>query len=279
MNKSHPSKLSFMKHTRFRLPFLLLLMALASCSALHEVVTPEVDEEAVAVSETLSAMQEKQASFDYFASRFAGTATVNDTHYDVSGTIRIKKDSAIYLSLSPFLGIEMARVLITPEEVLFLNRLEGTYYQGDMERLNRMFNTNLDFHMLQAILVGNDFAHFTSDRFSVSRDKDRLLLRNPERYPITGAALGLPFQQNIWLDQDSYLIRENLVYEPRTQRSIRARYDRYNQVGQQDLPGEVTLVMTDPGNRVELSMRYTRTTIDEPQPMEINIPERYRRME
>jgi len=268
-----------MKNTRFRLPFLLLLMALASCSALHEVVTPEVDEEAVAVSETLSAMQEKQASFDYFASRFAGTATVNDTHYDVSGTIRIKKDSAIYLSLSPFLGIEMARVLITPEEVLFLNRLEGTYYQGDMERLNRMFNTNLDFHMLQAILVGNDFAHFTSDRFSVSRDKDRLLLRNPERYPITGAALGLPFQQNIWLDQDSYLIRENLVYEPRTQRSIRARYDRYNQVGQQDVPGEVTLVMTDPGNRVELSMRYTRTTIDEPQPMEINIPERYRRME
>ncbi len=263
-----------------RLPLLFLLMALGSCSTLHDVVTPEVeDEEAIAVSETLSAMQARQASFDFFASRFSGTANVNNTHYDISGTIRIRKDSAIYLSLSPFLGIEMARLLITPEEVLFLNRLEGTYYQGDMDVLNRMFNTNMDFQMLQAILVGNDFAHFTRDRFSVSRDEDRLLLRNPERYPITGAALGLPFQQNIWLDQDSYLIRENLLYEPRTQRSIRARYDRYDQIGQQDLPGEITLVMTDPDNRVELSMRYRRTSINEPQPMEINIPERYRRME
>ncbi len=268
-----------MRHIPVKLPFLLLLLTLASCSALHDVVTPEVDEVVIAVSETLSAMQESQASFDFFASRFSGTANVNNTHYDISGTIRIKKDSAIYLSLSPFLGIEIARMLITPEEVLFLNRLEGTYYQGDMDRLNRMFNTNLDFYMLQAILVGNDFAHFTSDRFSVSRDEDRLLLRNPERYPITDAALGLPFQQNIWLDQDSYLIRENLLYEPRTQRSIRARYDRHNQIEQQEVPGEVTLVITDPGNRVELSMRYRRTSINEPQSMEISIPERYLRME
>ncbi len=257
----------------------MLLLTLMSCSALHEVVTPEVDEEVIAVSETLSAMQERQASFDFFASRFSGSANINNTHYDISGTIRIRKDSAIYLSLSPFLGIEMARVLITPEEVLFLNRLEGTYYQGDMDRLNRMFNTNIDFHMLQAILVGNDFSHFTSDRFSVSRDKDRLLLRNPERYPITGAALGLPFQQNIWLDQDSYLIQENLIYEPRKQQSIRAKYGRYNRIGQQELPGEVSLVITDPGNRVELIMSYRRTSIDEPQPMDVNIPERYQRME
>lgn len=268
-----------MRKIVIRLPLLFLLLTLMSCSALHEVVTPEVDEEVIAVSETLSAMQERQASFDFFASRFSGSANINNTHYDISGTIRIRKDSAIYLSLSPFLGIEMARVLITPEEVLFLNRLEGTYYQGDMDRLNRMFNTNIDFHMLQAILVGNDFSHFTRDRFSVSRDEGRLLLRNPERYPITGAALGLPFQQNIWLEQDSYLIQENLLYEPGKQQSIRATYGRYNQIGQQDLPGEVSLVITDPGNRVELNMSYRRTSIDEPQPMEVHIPERYHRME
>ncbi len=258
---------------------LLLILTLASCSALREVVTPEVDKEPIAVSETLSAMHASQTSFGFFASRFSGTATINNSHYDISGTIRIRKDSAIYLSLSPFLGIEMARVLITPDEVLFINRLEGTYYQGDMDRLNRMFNTNLDFQMLQAILVGNDFAHFTSDNFSVSRDDNRLLLKSTERYPITGAALGVPYQQNIWLDQESFVIRENLLYEPRSRQSIRARYERHNMIKKQQVPGAVSLVIIDPGNRVELSMRYTRTSIDEPQSMNISIPERYRKIE
>jgi len=262
-----------------KITLLLLIITLASCSALHEVVTPEVDEKPIAVSETLSAMHASQTSFGFFASRFSGTATINKSHYDISGTIRIRKDSAIYLSLSPFLGIEMARVLITPDEVLFLNRLEGTYYQGDMDRLNRMFSTNLDFQMLQAILVGNDFAHFTSDNFRVSRDDDRLLLKSTERYPITHAALGIPYQQNIWLDQESFVIRENLLYEPRSRQSIRARYERHNMIKEQQVPGAVSLVITDPGNRVELSMRYTRTSIDEPQPMNINIPDRYRQIE
>ena len=41
----------------------------------------------------------------------------------VSGTLRIKKDEVIQLSIVPFLGIEVARAEISPDGILVIDRL------------------------------------------------------------------------------------------------------------------------------------------------------------
>ncbi len=255
---------------------ILLLLAMHACGPIREVVVPET--EYVSVSRTLSALKAGETSFDFFATRFSGLATVDNIEYSISGTIRIRKDSAIYLSISPLLGIEMARVLITPDEVQIINRLEGTYFQGEMGFVNSMLNTNLDFYMMQAMLVGNDFGHFSSDNFKVSADGDRLLLQNPMRHPLDESAAGQSFQQNIWLDRESYRITETLLYEPLSRRSMRARYARFEQVTGQHLPTEISLVFLEPGTRAELNVRYNRTSINEPQPILFSVPDRYKPM-
>ncbi len=260
----------------------LLLVAglsflLQACGPLRDVVMPDIDEE-VSVSRTLSAMKANEADFSFFATRFSGQATVDGNAYDVSGTIRIRKDSAIYVSVSPFLGIEMARMVITPEEVRFLNRLEGLYFIGDMGFVNSMLNTNLDYYMLQALLVGNDFDHFATDNFSAAVDDGRFLLSNHDRRPLSRPGGGYSIQQNMWLDTKSYRITENLIFEPDAQRSLRARYVRFNEVEDQQVPGGLTIRFADRGSRADLELRYTRTSIDEPQPMHFSIPDRYRPM-
>jgi len=254
----------------------ILLLALAACGPMREVVVPEPED--VSVSRTLSALKAGETSFDFFATRFSGLATLDNIEYNISGTIRIRRDSAIYISVSPLLGIEMARVLITPDEVQIINRMEGTYFKGEMGFVNNMLNTNLDFYMLQAMLVGNDFEHFSSDNFQLTPDGERLLLQNPMRYPIGKYDTGQAFQQNIWLDRASHRITETLIYEPLTRRSIRARYGRFEQITGQYYPSEVSLVFLEPGTRAELYVRYSRTSIDEPQPMLFSVPERYRPM-
>ncbi len=45
----------------------------------------------------------------------------------------MEKDKAIFLSVAPFLGIEVARVLITPDTVKFINRLQSRFFVGDIE--------------------------------------------------------------------------------------------------------------------------------------------------
>src|SRR5688572_8544952 len=55
-------------------------------------------------------------------------------------TIRIKKDSVIWVSVVPALGIEVARVRITPDTIQILDRLHKEYLAGNFSLLHKRFN-------------------------------------------------------------------------------------------------------------------------------------------
>ena len=70
-------------------------------------------------------------------------------------TIRIKKDSVIWISIVPALGIEAARARITPDTIQVLNRLQREYIAGNFSMLQKRYNIAASFDMLQAMLLGN----------------------------------------------------------------------------------------------------------------------------
>ena len=72
--------------------------------------------------------------------------------HSFSGTIRIQRDSIIWISLSAVMGIEAARIQLTPDSLFFVNRLNSTFYVGDYEHINNLFQIDMDFFTLQAII-------------------------------------------------------------------------------------------------------------------------------
>lgn len=257
---------------------LVALLLFSACGPLREVMTPAPVPERYSVEQTLVSMRNGETAFDFFSTRFAGTASLDGQSMSVSGALRIKRDSAIYISIAPVLGIEIARILVTPDSVSMINRLENTYYVGNMDVINSMLNTQLDFYMLQALLVGNDFGHFSTDDISLKHEPERLLLQSRNRRPLSSAPGNVSFQQNLWVNNESFRIEENLLYEPISQRSLRARYNNPVVIDGQTVPREVSLVFTEPGSRADLNIRYIRTTIDQPQPLVFSIPDHYTRL-
>jgi hypothetical protein len=65
-------------------------------------------------------------------------------------------DSIIYLHVS-FSGIELGRMVLTPDSVFFVNKIAGSYYRGDYALLYNLLTFNLDFYTIQAIFNGVDF--------------------------------------------------------------------------------------------------------------------------
>lgn len=86
--------------------------------------------------------------------------------------LRIKKDSAIWMSITPLLGIEMARILITKDSIKFMNRVNKEYFIGDFSYTNKHFGSDLDYQMLQALLVGNSL-DFDGDAKKIKSSIDR----------------------------------------------------------------------------------------------------------
>ena len=71
-----------------------------------------------------------------------------------------RKDSAIWISVTPVLGIEVARLLVTNDSVKMMNRLNSTYFTGNFKLINKLFNADIDYDMFQSFLVGNDFTYY-----------------------------------------------------------------------------------------------------------------------
>jgi hypothetical protein len=78
-----------------------------------------------------------------------------DNNVHVTANIRIKKDSIIWVSMTPGMGIEIIRSIITPDSVKIINRLDNKYDKYSISYLKETLGIDLNFYNLQNLLVGD----------------------------------------------------------------------------------------------------------------------------
>lgn len=89
---------------------------------------------------------------------FYGRAKANFSSPQASGNatvyIKMKKDSVIWISITGPLNIEGARVLVTPDSVKIINKLENTVQLSSIARLQQITKLPLNFNDFQNIILG-----------------------------------------------------------------------------------------------------------------------------
>jgi hypothetical protein len=70
-------------------------------------------------------------------------------------TMRAVHDSAIWMSISPGLGIEAARVLLTRDSVKILDKINQQYAVESYDYMRKFTEADVNFEVLQNIFTGN----------------------------------------------------------------------------------------------------------------------------
>ena len=122
----------------------ILLLLFAACK--KELVSISTEDRNAYVNEL---------DFDYFDANSKVRYQEGDKHVTGNAKIRIRKDSAIWFSVSPSLGFEVTRALITPDTIWILNRMDKEFYVFNYKEISRYFNFAVDYQMLQSMLLGN----------------------------------------------------------------------------------------------------------------------------
>ena len=96
-------------------------------------------------------------SYAYNWVSYRGTANINfdGKKYQCSYYMVNRIDSILYLNLS-LMGIEIARLVATPQEVTFVNKLSNEYYKGDYTFVEKYLKAKADFYTLQAVFNGDE---------------------------------------------------------------------------------------------------------------------------
>lgn len=246
-----------------------LFLALAACSkkTVSTSTAPIPDELTI-----------QDLEFDYLTS--SSKIRYRDEKQNVSATanIRIKKDSAIWVSITPGFGIEAARALITRDSLAFINRLDKEYQAYSFRELSDKFNFDLSYDLLQAVLVGDMPRPLTSEDqvnqraayFVVQQAEDNLVIDN-----FINARL-MKVERVAVVDETKRADRR------RNKNTLNLQYEDFEQVGDQLLPfqNKVSLDYRSQGKkrRTQIDIQHKKANlVDEALRFPFSIPDKYAR--
>ncbi|HET8860774.1 DUF4292 domain-containing protein [Marivirga sp.] len=101
--------------------------------------------------------------FEYLQAKSKIKFNSPDRNLSSNANIRIKKDSIIWVSVAPIFGIEAARGYISQDTIVFLDRVNKEVYRYNFESLSNELNFDINFQIIQSILLGNQVFEFKGD--------------------------------------------------------------------------------------------------------------------
>ncbi|MFZ4784266.1 MAG: DUF4292 domain-containing protein [Flavobacteriales bacterium] len=227
-----------------------------------------------------------------------------------NATVRMKKDSIISISISPALGIEVFQILISPDSVKYISKIPDNkyYYLGGFETITDVAKVDLDFEMLQDILIGNAIGLEKDDAKFRSSVDDRTYLLTSKYKRKVRRVVGIDdrklapddtivvnpndprYQKTVrksdeedlvvsryWLEPDNFRLVRSIFNDLLNQRTVEITYSDFAQEGEQFYPKTGKLQVTDAGQQQEIEFRVKRLTVGKPYEITFEIPEDFER--
>lgn len=261
---------------------ILFSLVSVSCKTTRKTITSPLKE--YGADYLFTKLKENELKFEWFSAKFNLDLEIDKKKTSVTGQVRMKKDSVIWITLSPALGIEMARLLITTDSVKFINRINKTFFTGDYAKVNAFLDANIDYDIFQTLLLGNDLTYYEDGKFRASYDSKEYHLvtagrQKLRKYVKTREDEERIYIQNIFLDPETFKITQMKIKEVKKEnKKLDATYSDFHLILEQLFPHHIVYdLLANKPIRVDLD--YTKIGIDEPQEFPFKISDKYARIQ
>jgi hypothetical protein len=226
-------------------------------------------------------VKENEFAFNWISAKANVESVIDEKEENFDIKLSVRKDSAILVSVRYLLGIEVAKVFITKDTVIFVNYINRNYFKGDFNNINSMLNADLDYDMLQAVLFGNS-AEYSDDEAKLKPVADRqnchYLLSTERKRKLrriqAGAEELKSALQTLTLNPDNFKILKNEFIDPVTNRRFIANYSDFKLKDSVYAPYHVDIDIVAQ-KKASLKIEYVRMEKNVPQKLSINIPSKY----
>ena len=178
------------KYSLFIFAIAILLSACKSQEQAFRILLDKKEKE-----ERIAALLQQTISYE----TLSGSIRINikpgsgNKNTSTSGHLKIKKNEAIEISMrDPIIGMtEVARISITPNQILIIDRFNKQYFVESMERIREVSPFEFDYYSIQALFTNQLFIAGKSDiqindfqSFSLKEDEFQALLKNKDSYGV-----------------------------------------------------------------------------------------------
>ncbi len=286
------------------IPFLFALL-LSGCKVKRVIQKSPL----LPVSENFLLDQLGQTEFDFTSlnAKLSVNAESPAQNGSFKVNLRVKSDSAIWMSITPALGIEAARLFIQPDTLKFIDKMKNEYFVGGYDLLDSLFRYSLEYASLENILVGNPIEITPDEKYTTSvkglnyviQTKVRRKLKkalNLNNWPVNIDSLyidseGIKEKQldkavekydeddliikRYYLKPENFKVERTIIEDINFRRTIHIQYNDYQEIDGQDFPHSIVIEVRTPKETSRFELNYSRLRINEPQSYPFRIPTKY----
>lgn len=161
-----------------------------------------------------------EVDFTYLKTKTKIKAELGEKSISFTANIRIKKDSIIWISIVPMMGIEVFRGIITQDSVKYINKLEKKAVLLDYNALSKRLNFDINFNIVQSLLVGN-LPRAISDNDKIEKEGSYILIKQNEG----------KFDIKNYINKKNKKLEKLIVYSGKEQNKLILKYSDFKKKG------------------------------------------------
>jgi hypothetical protein len=254
-----------------------------------------------------------QFEFTWMTAKVTSKVKMKGKSFNFKSSIRMRHDSVIWVSMTPALGIEAARVKLTRDSVKFVNKIEKNYWVGTYAELNERMSADLDFEMIEDFIIGNalgfDFDEKykssvdTSDQYVLTTKGPRKLrkavdpknLRKEDKKESieSDTTMGLTIDDRklqkalekaneehlvlmrYWLDPVSFNLGKVMINDLTANGVLEVNFEDFRELDEQVFPYRATLFLTNMTESLMVHLKYSKVRVNKPTTFPFKIQEKY----
>ncbi|MES2544462.1 MAG: DUF4292 domain-containing protein [Bacteroidota bacterium] len=251
-----------------KIAVIILIGLLISCKAKKAVITEGIANKEISTSKIIENHIANKKNFSSLYIKASASYKDEKQSQNVSAEIKIKKDEKILISVR-FLGITMAKALITPKEVKYYDKINGNYFEGNYAGLSEWLGTDLDFQKVQNLLLGQAIDDLKKGDYKSSIENKLYKIETIKESPTN---------KTFYFESDHFLVKKEEIFQVPQDRKLLVNYPDYKEFAEGIFPLQIIIEAIQKKGKTNIDIDYKQFSFNEELSFPYSVPDGYERI-
>lgn len=179
--------------------------------------------------------------------------------------LRMETDKVIWMSVKKF-GFPVAKLKITPEKVLFYEKIKRGYFEGDFSLISDFLGTPLNFNQLQNLLVGKPIVTLKSNKLVTEVSKGDFVLSLKKQHHLYALFFNINTQD--------FTLKSQELRDLASTNTMRVTYSKF----QHQIPEKIEIRVQAENKKTFVDLDFKSVQFDKTLSFPFSIPKGYKKI-
>ena len=256
--------------------FIFLVFSLGSCKSGSFLKRNK--QQNLTVKSLVDSVEANYLKADDLMIRFNSAYSDEKSNQKIKGSIRTTQGEKFWISLSPGLGIEIAKLFLTTDSVKVLNKLKKNYFLGDYAYFTKKFGIAIDYNSIEAIFRNKLFLYGDVQVADYVLSEDSLFYSMTRLVKDETSVQDTLVFHKILIDRSDFVIKYIELIDNTIGFTTKLNYSNFTLVGTDLFPKKMILKVTSKKSKFNIKLDYTRIDTDRRLNFPFTVPSGYKRI-